>query len=201
MAATAATASAIAAYLSLLRSRSQGASEALFRVADRMERLRASRERVIYRLDREYFTEWSDEDKELVHALIAELDLVASLIHARQVRLEHYFPVYGDMLLRALYKLGPYIAATRTAKGEQFALPLTRLAPKAILFWTAEAHAGRYPTTVALTGRRPALLYPALFISADASLAGLLATGTGRSQRLRFRVARVWRRNQFMVPE
>jgi hypothetical protein len=183
LATAAAIASAIAAYLAYHRQNTAMQSDALFRAVDRLESsdARNRRSRVIYDISRDDFASWSDDEREAVHTLAADLDFVALLVLSGKLDMAAFFSMYGDVMLRSAYKVAPYANSQRDLRGSQFLLPLSRLLVLVIVIWRREAHRGRFPWVIGIPQSTGAIrLVPRLFTHQDADLVAFIHSGYGR---------------------
>jgi hypothetical protein len=153
-------ASAIAAvaavYLSLLAHRQQRAvsiTGAMLQITERLDSAESAKLKDgIYKLAsrREGYTHWSDAERDIVDRWCAHLDLVALLLISKQLEIDAFFAIYGDVTLRTIYIVAPYGNWQRSERGQQFLLPLARVTRPLLKEWRDLAKRSRYPPSIGL---------------------------------------------------
>jgi hypothetical protein len=78
---------------------------------------------------RKKFNKWDDADKEAAKELLEKLDVVATMVMARQVSITAVMMMYGDVILRVFYVCAPYIESLVEGRGHHHLLPLRRFIP------------------------------------------------------------------------
>jgi hypothetical protein len=140
----------LVAYLLYREHRRRTLVDLLMRIHDRLEtderrKLRKS----IYGLNREDLKKDKNENAEQLDDWGAELDYAASLFGGESKRnLRCFFFLYGDVFLRSIYIMAPYVNGQRPERGMQFLLPTSRFARKLLDCWKAESKRGFFPTTI-----------------------------------------------------
>src|ERR1700704_3532234 len=109
LSAISAAALALAAVFAARLQRRWGTADSFLRISDQFEssEFREYR-RLIYRLERSSFDVWSEEDRVAVDTWCAHLDLVATIVQARQLDTISLLNMYGDVMLRTIYQVAPY---------------------------------------------------------------------------------------------
>lgn len=128
-------------------------TESLLRIADRLERQdKRDLRRVLYSLDRLAHGGWPADLREQIHAWGAELDILSLIVSAKEIDQRAFFYLYGDVLIRSIYLLAPYVNAERQTRGRQFMQPLGGLIPMLIAQWRRECRQHNYPDEIGLPG-------------------------------------------------
>ncbi|MGH8601733.1 MAG: DUF4760 domain-containing protein [Gammaproteobacteria bacterium] len=158
----AALGSALAATIAVRLQRRWHSADAFFRIAQVFETPDFRQYRsLIYNLNRDEYSSWSDEQVNAVNAWCAHLDLVATLVQEGQINERALLNMYGDVLLRTVYQIAPYCNHQITIRGRQFLLPLRILTTQMIKLWRKRAQRKRYPITIGFPAQ------PALRVNAD----------------------------------
>lgn len=166
LAAIAATASAVAAYLLYRNQKGWNNSDAFLRITERLEskEMRDIRNHYVYAVQRDDASEWEEAQRIAIDTWGAELERCATVILAEQVDMAAFFRIYGDVLLRSIYQLAPYANAQRAERGNQFWLPMSDLAARVIVTWKRQVLFGIYPGEIGLPHHPELRLTPEVFV-------------------------------------
>ena len=169
LAAIAALASAISAYLLYRNQRGWNNSDAFLRITEQLEAkgMREVRNHYVYAVDRDDAEQWNEAQRTEIDAWGAELERCATVILAEQVEISAFFRIYGDVFLRSIYQLAPYANAQRAVRGDQFWLPMSDLATKVIATWKRELLFGRYPAEIGIPHHPGLRLSPSILAEDD----------------------------------
>ncbi|QYC38826.1 hypothetical protein Nocox_05995 [Nonomuraea coxensis DSM 45129] len=164
--------SALAAAFMIRLQRRWSSADALLRIAEVFESAAFRKYKsIIYRLDRNAFSTWNEEEVASVNAWCAHLDIVSVLIQSRQISKVAFLNLYGDVTLRTIYQIAPYCNHQLALRGKQFLLPLRLLAGDLVRTWKRRAHKKRYPLQIGFPDQPRLRVSPDLFDSDDAVLA------------------------------
>lgn len=167
--ALAALTSVVIATVALVLQGRWSSADALLRVSQQFETTEFRTYRsIIYALERDNFSSWSEEETSAVNTWCAHLDLVASLIESKQLRKSAILKMYGDVTLRTIYQVAPYCNHQVGIRGPQFLLPLRTLTYELIKTWRREARYKRFPITIGFPAQPQLRVNPDLFDSDDA---------------------------------
>ncbi|MGI5500500.1 hypothetical protein [Lentzea sp. CA-135723] len=148
--------------------RRKSTADAFLHLSARFELPEFRRYRVtIYRLDRERYDSWAEEEKEAVDAWCAHIDLIAVLTLAGQLDRLSLLNMYGDVIMRTLYQIAPYCNAQIKHRGGQFLLPARQFTSEMVLLWRRQAAKKRYPLTIGFPSQPMIKANPDLFDSDD----------------------------------
>lgn len=142
---------ALVAYSTYRVSTRRHLTESLLRVADRLERAE-NRElrKVLYSLNRLEHQTWTEEVRDKIRRWGAELDILALIVSSKEIDQRAFFYLYGDVVIRSVYLLAPYVNAERQVCGRQFMQPLGILMPILIAQWQRECRNQNYPDEIGL---------------------------------------------------
>lgn len=166
LAAVASMASAATAFFVARMQRRKSAADAFLHLSARFELPEFRHYRVtIYRLDREEYESWTDEEKQAVDAWCAHIDLVAVLTQAGQLDRLSILNMYGDVIMRSLYQIAPYCNAQIRHRGGQFLLPTRMFTADMVRLWRRQAARRKYPLTIGFPSQPKIKANPDLFDS------------------------------------
>ena len=151
-------ASPVIALLAYLIIRRQLWANALFAVVDRLEteEMRRIRHSEVYlrsfHEDEEQCKQETPNNKaaEDIDRWGTEMDLLGLLFFSRQLDVNLFFDMYGDVIIRSAFKLAPYGNRQRLIRGEQFWLAYQKLSLKMIQMWTKRSKRGTYPQDIGI---------------------------------------------------
>lgn len=168
----AAACSVLAAAVAIRAQNRWGSADGFLRISERFESAEFRRYRtMLYALDRNAHSAWSDTDRAAVNAWAAHLDLIAVLIQSRQLDRLAVLNMYGDVIFRTVYQIAPYCNQQLGIRGKQFLLPLRVLTNDLVRLWRRQAKRKRYPLTIGFPAQPHLRVNPDLFDSDDAILA------------------------------
>ena len=151
IAATAAVVSAVVAAALFRETRRRQRVELFISVAGRLgtgEYL--DLKKTVYELRRDAHADWSEELTDRLDRWCGQLDLLALLLHYKQIDREATFMFYGDVVLRSVYQLAPYVNAEREKRGPQYMQPLQLVLEDLIDLWERLHKEGRYTPQIHL---------------------------------------------------
>ncbi len=126
--------------------------DSLMKLAERFESdQNRERRTLLYQKHRGSHVEWTTDECNHIHRWISELDLAALVATGRDINIGAMFSLYGDVFIRSLWLLAPYIDEQREIRGRQFALPLASFYPTIVTHWQLALKKG-YPEEIGWTG-------------------------------------------------
>lgn len=126
--------------------RRRNLGDLLMKVFDRLEERRELKGKIYGLKRKELGAPLGEEAARDIDQWGAELDYAASVFDGEK-NIRCFFLLYGDVFLRSVYIIAPYVNLQRKKRGAQFLLPISRFAIRILKFWEAEVKKG-YPDMI-----------------------------------------------------
>lgn len=142
--------------------------DSLLTIVDRIES-EEKREirRIVYQLDRSSFEKWEPDIIRKVDEWCAELDLISLLLLSNNIDPDSFFKMYGDVFIRSIYQIAPYVNKQRETRGRQFLLLLSECGRRILRLWKRHRWCFLYPREIKLPAPNSILLSPSILRKDD----------------------------------